>query len=88
MNETTIRVLLAKHGGKFHGPRVEHLSMPETGFWAFMREVQIEYARAFCPIAHAKGEIISRVACPEVCPSCQAEAAEALAGDGFTPRKG
>jgi hypothetical protein len=32
--------LLAKHGGRFHGPIVETLSMPEDAFWRFMHEVQ------------------------------------------------
>lgn len=33
-----IKELVKAHGGMFHGPRVEHLSMPETSFFAFMAE--------------------------------------------------
>ncbi len=34
-----MRALIKKHGGGFHGPRVEHLSMEEQAFWRFLREV-------------------------------------------------
>lgn len=34
-----LRTLVAKHGGEFHGPRVEHISMEEEAFWRFLDEV-------------------------------------------------
>lgn len=34
-----LRRLLEAHGGKFHGPRVEHVHMEEQAFWRFMDEV-------------------------------------------------
>lgn len=37
-------VSLAKHGGRFHGPRVETLTMPEEAFWRFMGDA-IEAAK-------------------------------------------
>lgn len=35
---TDIIALAKKHGGKFHGPHVEHLSIPETAFVSMMEE--------------------------------------------------
>jgi hypothetical protein len=36
--ERFIKALVQKHGGGFHGPRVEHLSMEEQAFYRMMRE--------------------------------------------------
>lgn len=36
--EQFVRELVSKHGGGFHGPRVEHLSMEEQAFYRMMRE--------------------------------------------------
>jgi hypothetical protein len=36
--EHFIRELVFKHGGAFHGPHVEHLSIPESKFFAMMRD--------------------------------------------------
>lgn len=36
--EVFIRSLVHKHGGMFHGPRVEHISMEEQAFYRMMRE--------------------------------------------------
>ena len=33
-----IKELAAKHGGKFHGPNIEHLSIPESKLQAFVDE--------------------------------------------------
>lgn len=38
IREREIRAKVKAHGGIFHGPHVEHLSMPETSFFAFMAE--------------------------------------------------
>lgn len=34
-----LRAMVEAYGGKFHGPRVEHLSMPEEEFWQLMDAV-------------------------------------------------
>ena len=36
---SVLRVLITQHGGKFHGPNVEHLSMEEQAFWRMMDQV-------------------------------------------------
>ena len=36
---SVLREMLRQHGGRFHGPHVEHLSMEEQAFWRFMDEV-------------------------------------------------
>ena len=34
-----VEKLLERHGGRFHGPNVEHLSMEEQAFWRFIEDV-------------------------------------------------
>lgn len=38
VDKDEIRALIKKHKGEFHGPRVEHLSIPESNFWEFIAE--------------------------------------------------
>ena len=38
LRDDAIRALIAKHGGGFHGPHVEHLSMEERAFWRMIHE--------------------------------------------------
>jgi hypothetical protein len=45
ISRAVLMTLLRQHGGRFHGPNVEHLSMEEDAFWRFMDEV-IEIARS------------------------------------------
>lgn len=33
-----VRAIVAKHGGQWHGPHVEHLSMAETKFYAMLND--------------------------------------------------
>jgi hypothetical protein len=39
MNDAELRALWRKHGGSFHGPRVETATMPEHQWLTFMREI-------------------------------------------------
>lgn len=52
INKDKIRMLVKKHGGEFHGPNVEHLSIPESNFWNFIEEISKECTGSIMEIDH------------------------------------
>lgn len=39
ISRSSLKTLIANHGGKFAGPHVEHLVMEEQAFWRFLDQV-------------------------------------------------
>ena len=58
INRDLASALLQKHGGRFHGPHVEHLSMEEQAFWRFLEE----YAAGWRPPPEPQADLPSLAA--------------------------
>jgi hypothetical protein len=37
LSDRELRDIARRHGGSFHGPNIEHLSIPETAYFEMMR---------------------------------------------------
>ena len=72
VDRAQVRALWKAHGGDWHGPNVEHFSIPEdAGFWPFIR---------------AYGDQRAREALEKAAKVADNESAENEANDGFDDR--
>lgn len=65
MSDTELRAVLRAAGGAFHGPRIEHLSIPESDIFAFLRGLARHEPRlAVCKTCAQTFDLSDKHQCP------------------------